>query len=56
MIDRDRYGKVCTVCACWQPWDNYHLNGRAWDRRRSMCKTCVRLRRERKKAERHAGG
>ena len=47
-------GKSCSACQTWSPLDNYNLNSKAWDKKRTTCKDCMAKKRKQKCSERTA--
>jgi len=45
-------GKSCSACQSWSPLDNFNLNSKAWDKKRTTCKDCMSKKRKEKCSER----
>lgn len=47
-------GKSCSACKKWSSLDNFNLNSKAWDKKRTTCKNCMAKKRKQKCSERTA--
>ena len=42
-------GKTCSSCPNWYPLDEYNLNSKAWDKKRTTCKGCLARKRKQRR-------
>ena len=47
-------GKSCSACKTWSSLDNFNLNSKAWDKKRTTCKDCMTAKRKKRCSQRSA--